>query len=229
MPSNDSPSVGAAATATPAPGWADSASLEFPWSPPGTLRCGFSFFSFLSFLSLSSLAIAVSATERSWWTIGMMVGPLVGSLALAAGAGAARTSNAIVEKRTQTAARFRLITSLPLTALLLIRPGTKQLKARCQASEPCLCASARHGVRDQPPDFSRALAACLNAFDRALPQAGADRFVDRSSGVGLSDVGEKEGERADRGDRTCYSFARVFRRAAVDWLKDRNLAGVDVP
>src|SRR5438309_766080 len=85
--------------------------------------------------AIPSFTIAVSATERSWWTIGMIVGPLVGSLALAAraaGAGAARSSNAIVEKRTQTAARFRLITSLPLTALLLIRPGTKQLKARCQ-------------------------------------------------------------------------------------------------
>src|SRR2546423_49686 len=44
-----------------------------------------------------------------------------------------------------------------------------------------------------------------------------------------ADVIEKEPQRADRGDRTCYAFARVLRRAAVDRLEDRDLARVDVP
>src|SRR2546430_16530987 len=81
---------------------------------PGISRCGLTFLSFLSLSSRS--AIAVSATETSLWTDGMIVGPLAGSAAVAARTvevGAERTSNAIVAIRTHAEARLRLNTDLP--------------------------------------------------------------------------------------------------------------------
>src|SRR5439155_20199108 len=94
----------------------------------------------------------------------------------------------------------------------LIRLGSQQLKARCQASEP-LSGSARHGASDQLPDFVSALAACFDALDFAALQAITDRAFDGPRRISLTDVREEKSQRADRGDRTSYSFARVLRRA----------------
>src|SRR6267378_2866987 len=106
--------------------------------------------------------------------------------------------------------------------------GTRPLKAARQATEASVCLLARNGSRDQLPNFLRTLATRFDAFDIAVSQPIADRAIDGSSGFGLADMSEKQCERADRGDRTCYSFARVFGRAAVDRLEDRDLARVDV-
>src|SRR5438093_12277547 len=117
----------------------------------------------------------------------------------------------------------------PSSPLKLIRVGITQLKVGCQASEPSVCPLGRAGAREQLPDFLRALASRFDAFDIALSQAIADRSIDGSSRIGLADVSEEQPERANRGDRTCYTFARVLRRAAVNRLEDRDLARVDVP
>src|ERR1700694_5600450 len=84
------------------------------------------------------------------------------------------------------------------------------------------------GLCDQRGHFVGGLNTCLHALDPSALQALADRGIDRLRRLVLAEMIEQQRQRADRGDRTRDALARIFRRAPVDRLENRDLPGVDV-
>src|SRR5262245_23731679 len=82
--------------------------------------------------------------------------------------------------------------------------------------------------RNHLAEFAAAMFAGLEAADPAAADQVGDRRLDLATGRSFADVVEQQREREDGRQRRCLVGALVLRRAAVDALEHRYLAGVDV-